>query len=99
MMNAGTCTNLCCKKVWKFPDFRCTSLQTIINGRAGMHQDAPNLGMSGTFCCGDFNGGLLSESTKHGARLVNTFQNPTLVHGHDPHCVTPYSGNRVVFVA
>ena len=82
------------------PTFTFTSLQLVVNGRAQLHTDRGNVGLSKTISFGPFCGGeLCIHSAGDGqykvvrAGVVETFD------GHHGHLVLPFAGERLSFVA
>ena len=83
-----------------YPSFRSTSLQLTINGRAIMHTDRHNEGISVAVACDRYVGGQLF-TIGHDSKpvLLECGGKPQLFDGRLPHCNMPFAGYRLSAIA
>ena len=83
-----------------FPDLIFTSLQIGYNGRAVMHTDTANCGLSAILTVGSFSGGSLFTMREDGTPvLIDSASQPMLFNGNIPHATLPFDGYRLVAIA
>ena len=78
------------------PSLCFTSLQLTINGRAVMHTDTQNRGISVAVACGRSVGGhLFTMSSDNKPLLLDCAGKTQLFDGRLPHCNVPFAGYRL----